>query len=159
MHSTFYLVCGAIVLVIALLFAAATWSFFRRFKRLSAALNRAHEMTGKTEGYISEVVEVRRRNRSFRWRNEFPVIAYTVDGQNLTTRLDWAEKRRGHYTVGERQTVCYVPSDPSCCVVEAFRSSMQKSRTQALIWTIILALLTFNCVSGAITQMLSGMLL
>ena len=147
MDSTFYLVCGAIVLVIALLFAAATWSFFRRFKRL------------KTEGYISEVVEVRRRNRSFRWRNEFPVIAYTVDGQNLTTRLDWAEKRRGHYTVGERQTVCYVPSDPSCCVVEAFRSSMQKSRTQALIWTIILALLTFNCVSGAITQMLSGMLL
>ena len=158
MDSSFYLVCGAIVLVIALLFAAATWSFFRRFKRLSTALNRAHEMTAKVEGSISEVVEVRRRNRSFRWRNEYPVITYTVGGQTLTTRLDWAEKRRGYYTVGERQTVCYVPSEPSCCVVESFRSSMQRSRTQSLIWTIVLALLTFNCVFGAFTQTLSGLM-
>lgn len=156
MDSSFYLFVGAIVMVIGLLFAALAWTFFRRFKRLSTALNRAHEMTQTADGSISEIVTVTRRNRSFRWRNEYPVIAYTANDKRYTVHLNYVEKRAGHYQTGGHYRVCYVPHDPGCCVVDEFRKQMQKARTQYLIWTVVFAFFTFNMIFSGLSTLLSA---
>ena len=146
MDSSFYLASGGITIVFGLLLGLVAFSFFRRFKKVNSLLNRAHEMTGTANGRISEVVSVRRRNRSFRWTNEYPVITYTVDSKDYTTQLDFAEKRKGHYDLGGNYRVCYIPSDPSCCIVDEFRKPMQSNRTQAIVFTVIFAIITFNFV-------------
>ena len=74
MDSSVALMSGAIVLVIVLLMAIGAWTFFRRYKSLASPLNRAHEMSMTTDGTISKLVTVYRRNRSFKWKNEYPVI-------------------------------------------------------------------------------------
>ncbi len=153
MDSSFYIASGALTIVFGLILGLVAFSFFRRFKKLSAGLNRAHEMTAEVSGTISEVVSIRRRNRSFRWTNEYPVITYTVDSKNYTVSLEYAEKRKGHYNIGGFYRVCYIPSDPSCCIVDEFRKPMQSARTQALIWTVIFGVLTFNFIITGLSQM------
>lgn len=158
MDSSVYLVSGAISLVFFLIIALVAWTFFRRYKNLNNALNRAHEMTMTADGTISEIVTVARRNRSFRWKNEYPVISYTANGKVYTVHMNWAEKRAGHYDRGGKYRVCYVPADPGCCVVEEFRKPMQKARTQSLVWTVILALFgvggIFNTIVMTLTELL-----
>ncbi len=157
MDSSFYLVSGAIALVFGLLLAFVAWTFFRRFQKMNGLSNRAHEMTGKAEGRISEVVSVRRRNRSFRWTNEYPVISYTVDSKNYTVSLDFAEKRKGHYNVGSNCQVCYIPSDPSQSIVEEFRKPMQSNRTQSIVVTVIMAFFAFNCIVSSLSYIFSSL--
>ena len=100
---------------LGLLFAALAFMNFRNFKKRSGLLKRAQEMTGSVNGRVSELVTVRRSNRSFRWKNEYPVVSYQVNGKEYTVSLDFAEKRKGSYSLGETYRVNYVPSDPSCC--------------------------------------------
>lgn len=152
MDSSFYIFSACITLVFGLLLAFLAWTFFRRFQKMNGLLNRAHEMTGTAQGRISEIVNVRRRNRSFRWTNEYPVISYTVNGKDYTVKLDFAEKRKGHYDLGGNYRVCYIPSDPSCCVVEEFRKPMQGNRTQAIIVTVLFAFFAFNCIVTSIME-------
>lgn len=156
MDSSYFITSGIITIVFGLFLGFLAWSFFRRFKQMSNALNRAHEMTGTASGYISELVDIRQRNRSFRWTNQYPIIKYTVDAKDYTVKLDFAEKRKGQYDLGGNYRVCYVPSDPSCCIVEEFRKSMQRSRTQALVWTVIFAVITFNLVIGGLSQIFTA---
>ena len=156
MDSSFYLASGGITIVFGLLLGLVAFSFFRRFKKVNSLLNRAHEMTGTANGKISEVVSVRRRNRSFRWTNEYPVITYTVDSKDYTTQLDFAEKRKGHYDLGGNYRVCYIPSDPSCCIVDEFRKPMQSNRTQAIVFTVIFAIITFNFVISGLSQIFTA---
>lgn len=156
MDSSFNLFTGAIIMVIGLIMAGAAWTFFCRFKNLSSALNRAHEMTQTANGSISELVAVRRRNRSFRWTNEYPVVSFPANGKQYNVQLSFAEKRAGHYTLGSGCRVCYVPHDPQCCVVEEFRKPMQRARTQYLIWTIVLCFFTLNCITGGIGAFLTA---
>ena len=118
---------------ISILFAVLVWYNFRNFRRRNELLNRAHEMTGNVDGYISELVTVYRRNRSFRWRNQIPVITYPVGDKDYVVKLDYVEKREGHFNIGDTYHVCYVPSDPSCSIVEEFRKPLQRSRTVSLI--------------------------
>lgn len=156
MDSSFYVTSGIIALVFGLLLAFIAWTFFRRFKKMNGLLNRAHEMTGTAVGRISEVVSVRRRNRSFRWTNEYPVISYTVDSKNYTVSLDFAEKRKGHYDIGGNYRVCYIPSDPSSCIVDEFRKPMQSNRTQSIVVTVIFAFFAFNCIISALSYIFTA---
>ncbi|HBA69785.1 MAG TPA: hypothetical protein DCZ40_10585 [Lachnospiraceae bacterium] len=156
MDSSFYIASGIFTIVFGVLLGIVAFTFFRRFKKLSTELNRAHEMTAAVSGTISEVVSVRRRNRSFRWTNEYPVITYTVDSKNYTVNLEFAEKRKGHYNIGGIYRVCYVPSDPSCCIVDEFRKPMQSSRTQAIVWTVIFGILTFNFLVTGLSQIFTA---
>ena len=151
MDSSFYITSGLIALVFGLFLAFIAWTFLRRFQKMNGLLNRAHEMTGTAQGRISELVSVRRWNRSFRWTNEYPVISYTVDSKDYTVSLDFAEKRKGHYNLGGNYRVCYIPSDPSNCIVEEFRKPMQSNRTQAIVATVILAFFAFNCIISSLS--------
>ncbi|MCI8949565.1 MAG: hypothetical protein HFG49_05905 [Lachnospiraceae bacterium] len=156
MDSSFYLVVAGISLVFVLLIAFVAWTFFSRYKRLGTVLNRAHEMTKTATGTISEIVTVTRRNRSFRWKNEYPVISFAANGKQYTVHMDWAEKRKGHYDLGGTYKVCYVPADPGCCVVEEFRKTMQKTRTQSLIWTVVFGLVALNMLFSIILQTITS---
>ena len=152
MDSSFYLVSGGITIAFGLVLGLLAFSFFRRFKRVGNILNRAHEMTGSANGRISNIIAVRRRKRTFRWTNEYPAITYTVNDKDYTVQLDFAEKRKGHYNLGGNYRVCYVPSDPSCCVVDEFRKPMQSNRTQSLIFAVIFAIITFNFIITGLSQ-------
>ncbi|MCI9201839.1 MAG: hypothetical protein HFI03_15945 [Lachnospiraceae bacterium] len=152
MDSSFYLASGGLTILFGLIVGVLTFSFFRRFKKVSSILNRAHEMTATANGRISEIINVRRSNRSFRWTNEYPAITYTVDNKDYTTKLDYAEKRKGHYSLGGNYRVCYSPSDPSCCIVEEFRKPMQSNRTQSLVFTVIFAIITFNFIITGLSE-------
>lgn len=152
MDSSFYLASGGLTILFGLIVGVLTFSFFRRFKKVSSILNRAHEMTATANGRISEIINVRRSNRSFRWTNEYPAITYTVDNKDYTTKLDYAEKRKGHYSLGGNYRVCYSPSDPSCCIVEEFRKPMQSNRTQSLVFTVIFAIITFNFIVTGLSE-------
>ena len=152
MDSSFYLASGGLTILFGLIVGIVAFSFFRRFKKVSSILNRAHEMTATANGRISEIINVRRRNRSFRWTNEYPAITYTVDNTDYTTKLDYAEKRKGHYSLGGNYRVCYSPSDPSCCIVEEFRKPMQSNRTQSLVFTVIFAIITFNFIITGLSE-------
>ncbi len=152
MDSSFYLASGGLTILFGLIVGVLTFSFFRRFKKVSSILNRAHEMTATGNGRISEIINVRRSNRSFRWTNEYPAITYTVDNKDYTTKLDYAEKRKGHYSLGGNYRVCYSPSDPSCCIVEEFRKPMQSNRTQSLVFTVIFAIITFNFIITGLSE-------
>ena len=154
MDAGMVLVTGGFILVIGLLIAAGAWSVFRNYKEQSQRLNRAHEMTGTANGVISELVEVRRRNRSFRWKNEYPVLAYQVDGKNYTVHLNFAEARKGKYSLGGAYTVRYVPGEPECCIVDEFRSKLQKSRTGNLIGLVILVFFLVNILTSIVTLFL-----
>lgn len=155
MDSSFNLFLGAVAIVIGLIMAGLAWYFFCKFKQLSAALNRAHEMTQTADGSISELVDVRRRNRSFRWTNEYPVVSFSANGKQYSVQMDFAEKRKGHYRLGSSCRVCYVPHDPQCCIVEEFRKPMQRSRTHYLIYVVIFCVLTFNAVTSGLGSFLS----
>jgi len=153
---SFTLVTTLVCLAIALCFLIAGLRVFRNFKTLGKILNRAHEMTGESVGSISQLVTVRRRNRTFRWVNEYPVISYDVNGKTYTVEVPYAEKRKGRYTLGGSYTVNYVPSDPTCCVVEEFRKSMQRSRTGSLVGAVILFFFTFNLVVSSLSMLFFG---
>ena len=99
-------------------------------------------------------MEVRRRNRSFRWKNEYPVLAYQVDGKNYTVHLNFAEARKGKYSLGGAYTVRYVPGEPECCIVDEFRSKLQKSRTGNLIGLVILVFFLVNILTSIVTLFL-----
>lgn len=154
MDAGMLLVTGGIILVIALLIGMGAWTVFRNYKEQSRLLNRAHEMTGTANAVISELVEVRRRNRSFRWKNEYPVLSYQVNGKNYTVHLKFAEARKGKYSLGGEYTVRYVPGEPECCIVDEFRSKMQKSRTGNLIGLVVLVILLINILSSIVTLFL-----
>jgi len=156
MDSSFYLFTGVICLVIGIVFALVAYSFFRRFKKLNDVMNSALEMTATASGSISSLEKVRRRNRSFRWTNEYPIITYTVDGRSYTVSLDYAEKRAGHYSLGGDYHVYYNPSDPSCCIVDEFRKPMSRMRTQSIIMTVIFAFFTFNLVVSTLSTIYSA---
>lgn len=156
MDSTFYIFSGVIYLVIALIIALVAFLFFRRFKKLNDVLNSALDMSASTNGTISSLAEVRRSNRSFRWTNEYPIITYTVDGKPYTVNLDYAEKRKGHYSLGGDYRVCYNPSDPSCCIVDEFRKPMTRTRTQNIVVSIILLIFALNLVWGAISVIITA---
>ncbi|MCM1181901.1 MAG: DUF3592 domain-containing protein [Roseburia sp.] len=156
MDNGVYIFTGIVALVIAAVVALLAFLFFRRFKKLNDLLNSALDMTGTAEGTISSLTQVRRRNRSFRWTNEYPVITYTVDGRPYNVNLDYAEKRAGHYSVGGSYRVCYKPSDPSCCIVDEFRKPLSRVRTQNLVIMVVLALITLNAVFTGISAILGA---
>lgn len=156
MKDSDMLIFGIVFLVIALGFLLIVWLLFKKYKSINAILNREREMTGMIRGSIKEVVKVRRRNRSFRWTNEYPVVAYTVDGKEYTTAINYAEKNSGYYRIGGTCDIHYIPSEPECCVVEEFRKQLQKSRTSYLVGTVIVAFMTFNMLVAAITQILGA---
>lgn len=139
---------------ISILFAVLVWYNFRNFRKRNELLNRAHEMTGNVDGYISELVTVYRRNRSFRWRNQVPVITYPVGDKDYVVKLDYVEKREGHFNIGDTYHVCYVPSDPSCCIVEEFRKPLQRSRTVSLIGVVILCMFLFNLLFSLVLELI-----
>lgn len=161
MGGSFYLFSGIIYVAIAAILIFATISFFRRYKKLNDVLKNESELSGRAEGSISAVEEVRHRNRSFRWVNEYPVITYTANGKLYNVNLDYAEKRSGHYSLGGSYTVRFNPSDPSSCFVEEFRKQMKSYRTQALVVTIIFGFFSCNLIISAINliiQVLTGSL-
>lgn len=135
---------GIIFLVLALVFIAWFYVVWRSYQKMNHVLNQSHKLTGNTEGTTKELVSVYRRNRSFRWKNEYPVVAYTVNGHPYETAITFAEKRSGSYNMNDRYTVCYLPEDPSVCIVDEFRSQMQSSSKRKLVGMVVLVFFTFN---------------
>lgn len=125
------------------------------YRKQNKILRRSHEMDGRAEGTIRELVTVTHRNRSFRWKNEYPVIAFSANGKEYETALKFAEKRKGHYTMNETYTVYYLPEDPEICIVDEFRSKMQSNNRNMLIGMVVLAFFIFNVVFTAISQLIS----
>jgi hypothetical protein len=154
MDSSFYLFLSVIFLIIGLLLAFAAWTFFRRFQNLNERLKRSAEMTGAVNGSICELVTVYRRNRSFRWKNEYPILAYVVGGKEYKLKLDFAEKRMGHYSTGGSYQISYLPSDPSFCIAEDFRKNMNASKKSNLIATVLLAFFACNLLVSSLMQLL-----
>lgn len=132
----------------------AAWAAFRSYSSVKKVLKREGEMTTVTEGTIAEVVAVRRRNRSFRWVNEYPVISYQVNGKTYTAHLTYAEKRRGKYKAGGSYRIHYVPSEPDCCIVDDFKKKMKQSNTATLISFAIAAFFAFNVTCSLILQLI-----
>lgn len=143
-----------IFIIIAMPFAICTVIVFISYSRLNKILNRAHEMTATATGVISSVTTVYRRNQSFRWRNEYPTITFHAEGIDVCIEAKYAEKSKGTYALGESYQICYVPGEPACCIIEEFRTKMQRSRKNKRIGFIILLILTFNLLSTTIMGML-----
>lgn len=157
MDDSFYLFTYLIIFIIGLLLAAAAWTFFRRFQKLSNTLKRSGEMTATANGTIKELVNVRRRNRSFRWTNQYPIIAYTVNGKEYTVKLDYAEQRSGYYVTGGSYPVSYIPSEPECCIVEEFRKKMNRAKTSNLVTTVIFGFFVCNILASTVMKLLGLM--
>lgn len=155
MGSSFYIFTGIISIVIGILLGFLAFTFFRRFKKFNDLMKNESELSAVANGSISEVKEVRRSNRSFRWVNEYPVITYTVDGKLYNVTLDYAEKRRGYYSLGGNYRVHYKSSDPSCCLVEEFRKQMKSYRTQAIVVTVFFAFFAFNLIVSGTTYIIN----
>lgn len=143
---------GIIFLVIFLILAALFYAVWRNYQKMNRVLNQAHNLNGNAEGTVKELVTVYRRNRSFRWKNEYPVIAYNVNGQTYETALAFAEKRAGSYDMNGHYTVCYLPEDPTVCIVEEFRSKMQSNTKQKLVGMVVLVFFMINMLFAAITS-------
>ena len=152
------MVAWLVAAVIAILFGALAFVNFRNFQKRSALLNRAKDMTGSVDGRISEVVKVYRRNNTFRWKNEYPVVAYQIDGRDYTVKLEFAEKRSGPYRIGDTCQVRYVPAEPSCSIVEEFRKPLESARTRALAGAVILGLFFLNALFSLINGLGSMMM-
>ena len=143
-----------ILALIGLLFIVWFVTLFTRYKKQNKALHRAHEMSASVEGTITDLVRVTHRNRSFRWKNEYPIITYTVNGKSYETALDFAEKRKGNYEMNARYQVYYIPEEPQICIVDEFRSKMQSSNRNYLIGMVVLAFFLFNIVFTAISELI-----
>jgi hypothetical protein len=154
MDESFSVFMLGFMAVFTLFLLYAAWATFRAYSSVKKILKREGEMTAVTEGTIAEVVAVRRRNRSFRWINEYPVISYQVNGKTYTVHLTYAEKRRGKYNAGGSYRIHYVPSEPECCIVDDFKKKMKQSNTAALISFAIVAFFAFNTTCGLILQLL-----
>lgn len=141
--------------VLALILILWFVSLFITYRKQNKILQRSHEMDGRVEGVISRLVSVSRRNRSFRWKNEYPVVTYTVNGKEYETELSFAEKRKGSYDRNERYTVYYIPQEPEICIVDEFRGKLQSSNRNKLIGMVVLVFFIFNVVFTAISQLIS----
>ncbi|MCI8565810.1 MAG: hypothetical protein HFI39_05735 [Lachnospiraceae bacterium] len=153
MDNSFYFVMYIIILIVGLLLGAATWTYYRRFRKLNTMLQRSGEMTSTATGTIRELVNVRRRNRSFRWTNQYPVVAFTAGGSEYTIALEFAEQRSGYYATGGSYPVSYVPSEPECCIVEEFRTKMNRSKNSYLLGTLFFGFFTCNVLVSSILKL------
>lgn len=155
MDSSFNMTMGGLLLVIGAVMALCFYGVLYAYRKMNRVLNQAHLLSGQCQGTIKELVVVKHRNRSFRWKNEYPLISYTVNGTEYETAIDFAEKRAGKYDPNAVYTVCYLPEDPSVCIVEEFRTKMQKSCKAKLVGMVVFGILTFNIVFYAISLFLS----
>ncbi len=140
-------------LVIGALLGFCTWKAFGAYQNSKNILKKSVEMTSTATGTLSNLVTVRHRNRSFRWVNEYPEITYQADGMEYKTSLNYAEQRRGKYTLGTTYTVRYIPSEPTCCIVEGFEKKLKGSSRGNLIGAILLAFFTFNMLFAALSSL------
>lgn len=157
MGDSFNVFMYAIILVIGLLFGGSAFFFFRRFQKLNTLLQRSGEMTATAAGTIRELVNVRHRNRSFRWTNQYPVVGFTANGNEYKIGLEYAEQRSGYYTIGGAYSVSYVPSEPECCIVEEFRKKLNRSKSSYLLATILFAFFTCNILVSSVLGLLGLM--
>ncbi len=143
------------ILFLVIFAALAIWFLivWRNYQKMNRVLNQSHKLTGTAEGTVKELVSVYRRNRSFRWKNEYPVIAFIANGQEYETAIAFAEKRAGSYDMNDRYTVCYLPEDPTVCIVDEFRSKMQSNSKQKLIGMVVLAFFMVNMLVSAISML------
>ena len=147
--SLVFLVLGAVL-------GLAAWYFLRMWHGLGKVLKRRAEMTARLPGTISDVKVVSRRNRSYRWNDEIPVVSYTLGGALQTMEVPQAEARAGRYRVGTPCTVLYVPGEPDCCLIEEFAGKMASARRNALIAGILFAVFAFDLLSSAIVMLAGG---
>lgn len=145
-----------VFLVLGVALGLAAWHFLRMWRDLGKVLKRRAEMTASLPGTISELKVVSRRNRSYRWKNEIPVVSYTLNGVLQTLEVPQAEDRAGRYRVGAPCTVLYVPAEPDCCLIQEFADKMASVRRSALVVGIIFAVLAFNLLSSAAVMLAGG---
>lgn len=150
MDSSFYY----IFIVIALLFAIWAVFVYLGYQKLNKILKRTHEMTETTTGVITSIPTVCRRNQTFRWRNEYPIITFHAEGIDVCIEATYAERAKGTYDLGQSYHISYVPGEPACCVIDEFRTKMQKSCKYRLVGFVILVIITFNIFSTTILEML-----
>lgn len=150
------LVMALVMLVFAGLLGFVAAMLLLQFKKLNDLLKREKEMTANTMGHVVELVTVRRRNSTFRWRTQYPVIAYRVNGEEYRFHIDFAEHWRGKYQVGDEYQVDYVPTEPQVCLVKDFYKKMKSSRTGSGIVGAILALMTINMLWGILNVLIFG---
>lgn len=141
---------GGAILFMAVILGLITFFVYRSVAKISKVLKREAEMTAVANGTITDLIQIRRRNRSFRWTDEIPVVSYTVNGQTYQLKLDFAEKRAGFYNMGGACQVRYVPSEPSCALVEDVKPMMKRVKNINLVTVIVLAFFTLNLISAAI---------
>lgn len=158
MGSSFYIVTSLIMLVIAVILGFCARNCFRKYQKINQLLKRESEMSATTTGTISDLVTVTRRNRSFRWKNQYPIISYQVNGQEYKVTLDYAEKRMGSYQMGGSYQIYYIPSEPENCIIDYFKKDTIKCRRSNLISTVLLAIFAVNLIFGIITTLTTASL-
>lgn len=155
MDASFYIVTALICLAIAAgLGLLARWCF-QSCKALDKLLKGAERMTGSATATISELVVLRRRNRSFRWTNEYPVLAYEVNGSLYKVHLPWAEARGGTYEQGRSVSLRYLPADPEQSIADEFVPKMKKSRSSYRIAAVLAGIFAFHLACSAIVNLLA----
>ncbi len=152
------MVFGVLMLVVGVLLLFAGAVQLKAWRAGKALFRRQGDMTATAAGAITELREVQRRNRSFRWRDEIPVITYTVDGVRHEVELAAAEARAGTYTQGMPCTVRYVPSDPECCLIAEFEKQTKSAGKSALVAAVLLLFFGINCTLSAVGTLCAAFL-
>lgn len=142
--------------ILSLVFWLAFFFMMKRYKKNSMLLKRKNEMGGLTQGEISGLEKIRRRNRSFRWTNEVPTVSYKVGDRVYKVELPEAEARVGTYAIGTPCTVHYITSEPDVCLVEEFEKKIKSSKTNRMIAAVLLGFFGCNTLMGIFTSLFNA---
>ncbi len=150
------MVMAVILAVFALLFGFVAYTLLRQYARVNTVLKREKEMQDSCRATVVELVEVRRSNQTFRWKNQYPILSYEVDGKEYRCKADFAEKRKGQYFVGEQYDIRYVREEPEVAIITEFLPIMKRTRIINMIVGALFTLFTFNLITGIIQVLLFG---
>lgn len=151
------LVVAILFLLIALLLGMVAFTQLKIFKTLSDILKKESGMQQTTVATVVEMPVIRRSNQSFRWKNEYPVLSYQVNGKEYKYHANFAEKRKGYYQIGQTYQIKYNANEPEVCIVNDFLPTMKRTRIVGLVIGAIFALGTFNLIVGSIQVLLFGL--
>ena len=150
-------IVASLFLLIALMLGIVAFTQLKQFEKIASILKKEKDMQETTVATVVETIEIRRRNQSFRWKNEYPILAYQINGKEYKYEATFAEKPKGKYQIGETYQIKYNANEPEICIVNDFIPTMKRTRTIGLVIGVIFALGTFNLTVSAIQVLFFGL--